>query len=665
MQLDYIVLQNFRCFGSTPEVIHFDPALTTLVGDNGSGKTAALLALQKMFGIALRGRELIRQDFHVSLAEIANPPRSRSLAIDYIFSFPELAAEDSNEPAVPQFFQHMATDDNGQLKCRLRLEATWTDDGSAEGLIDKKYMAIRTMQATITDEHRVDLRNTDRARIQMIYVPAMRDGASQVTTFLSSRLWRAVRWSQALRDTVKRAGTELNKAFSTEPGVDMVAKAAIQRWQDLYSGGTHTTPRLAPVDIRFSEFISNVGVLFHPDQEGAEQSLGELSDGQRSLFHLSLTAATLDVESSITGEPDGPFELENLFLPCLTIIGIEEPENNLAPFYLSRIVQQVQDLTSKSRAQAVISSHSASILARVTPEQVRHFRMDRATHNACVRSILLPTNIEEASKYVREAVRTYPELYFASFVVLGEGASEEIVLPRLAEALGIAIDRSFVAVVPLGGRHVKHLWKLLHELEIPHATLLDLDIGRSGGGWGRIKTVCEELIANSVKASSLVPGAVSDEEAQEILSKLSDNAMNISLLEEWCARLQNFGVYFCTPLDLDMSMLAAFKEEYQRLEASQKGPSSGADAFAAVLGTERDPSFYSDSWSDLFLWYRYLFLGRGKPNTHVRVLANADDSTLAAGVPAELKALLDHVSNIIFKKSAIPTPYAHELTQVG
>jgi hypothetical protein len=97
-----------------------------------------------------------------------------------------------------------------------------------------------------------------------------------------------------------------------------------------------------------------------------------------------------------------------------------------------------------------------------------------------------------------EAVRAYPELYFARFVILGEGASEQVVLPRLAEALDLPIDRSFVAIVPLGGRHVNHLWRLLNDLAIPHATLLDLDMGRFGGGWGRIKTTCAQLLANGV-----------------------------------------------------------------------------------------------------------------------------------------------------------------------
>ena len=30
-------------------------------------------------------------------------------------------------------------------------------------------------------------------------------------------------------------------------------------------------------------------------------------------------------------------------------------------------------------------------------------------------------------------------------------------------------------MVPLGGRHVNHFWRLVHDLAIPHLTLLDLN----------------------------------------------------------------------------------------------------------------------------------------------------------------------------------------------
>ena len=101
---------------------------------------------------------------------------------------------------------------------------------------------------------------------------------------------------------------------------------------------------------------------------------------------------------------------------------------------------------------------------------------------------------DEAFKYVREAVRGNPELYFARLVVLGRALSEEIVLRRIFEASGYPLDGHFISIVPLGGRHVNHFWRLLHGLGIPFLTLLDLDREKAGAGWGRVKYVGEQLL---------------------------------------------------------------------------------------------------------------------------------------------------------------------------
>lgn len=74
-------------------------------------------------------------------------------------------------------------------------------------------------------------------------------------------------------------------------------------------------------------------------------------------------------------------------------------------------------------------------------------------------------------KYIKEAVRAYPELYFAKLVILGEGDSEEIILPKYWEAMNGSTDVSGISIVPLGGRHVNHFWRLLNDLEIPHIIL--------------------------------------------------------------------------------------------------------------------------------------------------------------------------------------------------
>jgi putative ATP-dependent endonuclease of the OLD family len=646
--LERIIVTNFRCFGPQPQNITFDRNVTAFVGANGAGKTALMQALLRLFGVTNDQRRIRRQDFHIPARE-AIPPAQRNLSLEAILAFPELQTDDGQAAfSVPEFFQQMAADVNGTLKCRLRLEATWADDGSLEGAIDQKLFAVRTLADRFEESDCSEVRPTDRGRVQMIYVPAVRDGASQLTAFLRGRLWRAITWSQQIRTVLTDAGQTLNDTFRREPGVDLIAAALEKRWQEVQSAGTDTTPAFRPVDLRIQEFIRKIEVVFRPDEAGRERSLDELSDGQRSLFHLAMTAATLDVEGKIVaGTAGAAFQAGAVVLPALTLIAVEEPENNLAPFYLSRIIQQVVSLTGE-RAQAMVSSHSASILVRIDPEQVRHFRLDPGSRSALVRTIRMPPESEQASVFVREAVRTYPELYFARFVILGEGASEEVVLPPLADALEIPIDRSFVAIVPLGGRHVNHLWRLLSDLEIPHATLLDLDAGRAGGGWARIKSTCRELIANGTSPATLFSAASLVTGVDGALNSFDGRALDHAQLKTWTDHLRRFGIFFCSPLDLDWSMLSAFPDAYHRLEEGMTGPSERGDAKLSVLGPEGVPAAHAAALDDQFRWYRYLFIGRGKPSTHVRALSYLSAESLRSQAPEELAALLRYVADELF-----------------
>jgi putative ATP-dependent endonuclease of OLD family len=652
MHIESLLLTSFRCFGLATTTIALSSGLTTFVGVNGAGKTAVLQALQRLFGITGEQRRLRRQDFHVPAAE-PGPPPQRTLTLEAILAFPELDTRGDNTEAIPEFFHQMVADNDGRLKCRLRLEATWTDDGSLEGTIEQRFWAVRTF-GPFAEADCVELKALDRARIQMIYVPASRDGASQVTAFLRGRLWRAINWSQGVRHTFADAGATLNGAFAREPAVDVVVSAVGRRWQQVHTAGTDTTPLFRPIDLRFEEAIRKVEVVFRPDEAGRERALDDLSDGQRSLFHLAMTAASLDIEANIAANADAGFQPGAVPLPALTLIAVEEPENNLAPFYLSRIVRQIEELTAGPRAQAVISSHSASILARVEPAQVRHFRLNPADRTASVRAIRLPQDQEDASKFVREAVRTYPELYFARFVVLGEGASEEVVLPRLAEAMGLDIDRSFVAVVPLGGRHVNHLWRLLTDLDIPYATLLDLDWGRDGGGWGRIKTACSQLLDVGVAPAAIFPELDPAGPAAQLAVFDRYDAGDVANLRSWANALRRHNVFFCTPLDLDYSMLRAFWSAYQVPEPGRQGPSQQGNPRTAVLGEGGRHDLYGTEHDDQLRWYRYLFLGRGKPSTHVRVLSGQNSRALAAGAPEELRALLTLISTRLAPQAPQP-----------
>lgn len=637
MHIESLTLTNFRCFGPVPVRIELDAGLTALIGANGSGKTAALEGLLRMFGISQEQRQVRAEDFHVPVAE-QEEPDTRELSIEAVITFPELDDEDDDAAAVPEFFRQMAADDNGMLKCRFRIEASWVADGSVDGAVTESRRVIETFDDEYTDEQWKPLRPADRARVQMIYVPASRDGARHVTAFLKGRLWRAAIWSQALQDKIGAAAVDLTNDFRAEPVVASVECALTDRWQELHQADTDANPSFRPVDRDFSQFVGKADLLFEPTATGHDRRADQLSDGQRSLLHIALTAATLDVEAGIAdGTMDDKFNVEKARPPTLTILAVEEPENSLSPFFLSRIILQMLDVADGGRAQGLISSHSASVLGRVDPETVRHFRLEDSTQTARVKRITLPGDADADATYVREAVRAYPELYFARFVVLGEGSSEEVALPILAKARGVLIDRSFVAVVPLGGRHVNHFWRLLADLDIPHATLLDLDRGRNGGGEGRLKTACEQLLAIGVNPFD----GVEDFESVDDIADFGDDEFAL-----WTEAMQTHDVYFCSPLDLDMTLLSAFFDDYKVLDSNQTGPEN-SDARTAVLGAAGHPEVYDEEWDETLRWYRYLFLGRSKPSTHLRVLTGIEADRLKMGTPEPLDALIDRIAEAI------------------
>ncbi|HDZ9484603.1 TPA: AAA family ATPase [Vibrio cholerae] len=644
MYIESVSIKNFRSFGPEGQFISMESDFTTLVGANGSGKTALMQALQRMFGISNEQRTIRRQDFHIPSLE-EKIPSKRTLTLEAIVAFPELDDEDGDHSVIPDFFHHMSvTDKGGKLKCRLRLDAEWEDDGSIDGYITSQFRAVTTWGEPEEADFQ-NVRPADRSRIQLIYVPATRCAVSQVSAFLKSRLWKAINWSEQVRSSFTQKATELNESFEGEKAISTVTGKLTERWQELYSAGTDSTPKFRPVDLRFEEFVRKVEVLLHPDESGRDRSIDELSDGQSSLFHIAMTSATLDVETEILVQPESEdFLGADLLLPSLTILALEEPENNLAPYYLSRIISQISSLVHGLRAQAVLSSHSPSILARIQPTQVRHFRLTTESNTTVVRKLTLPDEENEAAKYIQQAVRAYPELYFAKVVVLGEGASEEVILPAISEAMGIPIDKSFVAMVPLGGRHVNHMWRLLTDLQIPFITLLDLDWGRHGGGWGRIKNAVAKLIEYGLDPSEIFGQNLNPLGYQHNLAVFDNYPVSDwNNINRWVQWFRWHKVYFSSPLDIDYSMLKAFPSQYRVApDESSNGPSMRGEPGDAVMGDEGNPEFYADDLLNL-RWYRYLFLGRGKPSTHIRVLGSIPPEQLAQNAPEELRALVQSI----------------------
>ena len=536
----------------------------------------------------------------------------------------------------------------------MRLEAQWVDDGTVEGEVVQKLYWVHTLESEPSEDQKHPASAAERGLIQLIYTPASRDPGTQIrdtTGALAARLLRAIKWSEGTQETIENTSETLSNAFEDEAAIKAIGIALRKRWSALHDEVVDTHPKLSLMSRRFEEVVGRINVIFQQGPNGFEQGLEALSDGQQSLLYFALAAAVFDLERLVVaGEVEG-FRADELRIPALTVLAIEEPENHLSPYYLARIIRQIRSLVKGGRAQAVVTSHSPAVLGRVFPDEVRYCRRNQDTGVSSIKLIKMPSRNEVASKFIHGAMLAFPELYFARFVLLVEGDSERIVLPQLAKAMDLLIDPAFVAIVPLGGRHVQHFWRLLSQLKIPYATLLDLDLGRRGGGFGRIKTAVRRLLEIGVLKEELLDFddgiLLSDDDLQEMHKwqepKDVENLMN------WVESLKPHGVFFSSPLDFDLMMLEAFPHAYKALVPATGGPKKKmTEAAVAVLGTD-SPGFalYDrefSSFRDHFPAYRYHFLTRSKPATHMAAMAQMDRQMILQQLPETIKTVVNHVA---------------------
>lgn len=634
MKITTLRLSNFQSFSVTPTPIDLAD-VTYVLGPNGSGKTAVLEALSRMFSPVAAQRKIQLSDFHVpaglTMAEVQD--EGPVLWIEVDMEFTETGG-DGQHASVPPNFSHMSIKTaDGVPQIRVRLTAELASDGE----IDEKIEYVLEADNSGNPESTAAMSRYDRGHIEVHYLPARRDPADHIaytTTSLIGRTLRAADWTQE-RTTLADLTTQITDTLASNSAVASVGLQLTEQWSGLHKGAFFADPSIAFGRGEIDGVLRQLTVTFSPSHDGAQMPFDRLSDGQKSLLYISLVLSWQVLARKVLTGEETSLDPDKLRPPVHTIIALEEPENSLAPQYLGRIIRQLREACKEGDVQTLIATHAPALLRRVSPEEICFLRLN-GQRETTVHRIQLPKDDQDAAKYVQEAVKAYPELYFSRLVLLGEGASEQVVLPRVLAAAGIAEEDASVTVVPLGGRHVNHFWRLLNELKIPHVTLLDLDSGRHQGGWGRIRNALNQI--NRVKPNRYAKEKIDD------LPKWNDY-VDFPLYDDpnfgngpvWS--LEQHGVFFSNPVDLDLLMMEAFPEAY-----SVNSARPDEKTIVAVLGKSHShEELLGPDVLDLFNDYHAKFDLKSKPATHLGALSTLEDKELMADLPEVLLRLIEHV----------------------
>jgi putative ATP-dependent endonuclease of the OLD family len=675
MKLKKLKICNFRSF-QNEETIEFDE-INGLIGANSTGKSSALLALCKLFSENSNERLIGKKDFFQS--EIAD---KRNLYIEAVFEI------NIDTYETPLFLGHYVVDNEGaDPYLRIRLEATWEEDGTVEGAIDSRvYFITCAEDEIIGDDDRMPANRNVLNKIRVIYVPALRNPNLQLKNAsgsMMSRLMKGINWSTETKENIKELINNLNNVTASERGVGILQEAIKNEWQKYQSDKRYSEANLIFNSDNIESALTKAEIIF--SSGGSQKSnIDDLGDGHRSLFYISMIESFLDIEDRIVKEEiEGLEKSIELSPPLLTILAVEEPENHIAPHLLGKLVKCLKSVAQKENAQVILTSHSPAIIKRIDPREIRYLRLNSDTQSTRVNRLSLPADekLADAYKFVKEAVTAYPELYFSKLVILGEGDSEELILSKFFELSGENVDISEISVVPLGGRFVNHFWRLLTNLGIPYITLLDLDRERFGGGWGRIKYACQQLIDIGVPKEKILtcgnlPEVLTDEDFEVMHTW---DVTETKKMDGWMTLLENYNIFFSSPLDIDFMMLENFGDVYKKTISKNEGPrikkdgkslkiidianDSNLKSSQEYIGKLQDSvrstlkkeggegTTYSGNQKELMIWYNYFFLGRGKPTTHLSMFSQVEDEKLKASTPEVIEKIMNRTNNLLSGES--------------
>ena len=184
-------------------------------------------------------------------------------------------------------------------------------------------------------------------------------------------------------------------------------------------------------------------------------------------------------------------------IPPLHLVLVEEPEAHLHAQVQQVFVKKAyevlrnhDDLKDKQtlQTQLIVSTHSSHVAHESKFSWLRYFRRLPANANCNV-----PTSVvvnlsqvfgpdDETEKFVTRYLRsTHCDLFFADAAILVEGPAERILVPHFIRKNFQELNRCFVTLLEIGGRHAYRLRPLIEALGLTTLIITDLDSSEGGG----------------------------------------------------------------------------------------------------------------------------------------------------------------------------------------
>ena len=435
MQLDRVYIKGFRNFKKA--TVNFNKS-TLIIGANDVGKTNLIYALRILMdrGFSDYSYELKDSDFYAyeDTKEVVIRVYLTEVEEDCVVArMPGYISDDSK-----MVLQYKAWYNNGKVEYQFYCGKSDQEEDLKEctGPFYRKYLNIK-------------------------YIGSRRDfwgfiNKSKSQLLNQAKLNRPDDVVEADDTLYSEIEEKLKFVDEKIPELSYVKTATDQLNSELSKLSIHNKEQQVLFDtsaMDIEQVISNVSI----SSKHQDRRLVIGGEGRINQIYLSLWA-TQNQQTAVSNE--------------VSIICIEEPEAYLHPHQQRELAAYLARTLS---GQVILTSHSPFIVSEFSPNSIIRLYKDQNSRTL-VASDGCSQAIEDGFEGLGYRMSVLPaEAFFADYVILVEGPSEEMLYKTLASQIGIDLDRLNISVLCVNGVDFVTYIKILDAMAIKWSVRTDND----------------------------------------------------------------------------------------------------------------------------------------------------------------------------------------------
>lgn len=448
IQIDVVRICGFRGVSDIEITI---PRVTILLGQNNTGKTSIIKALQLALGDY--SRSLTDEDFHISDDET----RQERITVDlrFIALDGSARANEFSENWQQELGEKIQAEADGSQFVAIRTTAK--PDRVKGGYIVERHHLDVWPDREGWQNARVNSRNRLRGRLEsipFISIDAQRDIHSELKEKSSfvGRILSSVEYDDRDVAELERMVAEVNREAIDKSAPLKKLKTHLDNLSQSFNGTGQT--ELTPFPKKIRDLSKRFSVNFG-DSDKSSFSMEYHGMGTRSWASILTLKAFIELLANNHERESKPF---------FPIIAAEEPEAHLHPNAQRTLYLQLIDVPG----QVIISTHSPYIAGLAELKEIRYLR--KPANSVEVSQLREEFEDDDLRKLQREVVHSRGELLFSKAIILSEGETEEQALPELFEAYSgknpFALGINFVGVNGSGAKY-RPFFILAKDFNIP------------------------------------------------------------------------------------------------------------------------------------------------------------------------------------------------------